>query len=352
MSDPAQRVRSRGLPPLALFALRRFGAMLLLLVGLVMVMFALTSLVPGDPARAALGPIQGENEEAVAAWRAKNGLDRSLPVQLLTYLGNVLRGDLGNSQRTNGPVVNDLMSFIPATVELAVATISIAAVVGIGLGLLGALHKDKLTDQIIRVISLGGISMPSFWLALSALYIGFFKLGIFPPGGRIGTSVNPPYHRTGLYVIDSILSGDLVALGSAISHLILPAIVLAAYTVGYISRYTRTAVLEVINSDYVVAAQAKGLSRRTVVFNYVLRAALPSMIQILGLAFAAVLTGAVLVESIFSWPGLGQYAYRSAISVDLPAIAGATLFVAVVYVVMNFLVDVGHSLIDPRIRIG
>ena len=352
MSGSAKGTGRRRLPPLAAFALRRLGAMVLLLIGLVLVMFVLTALVPGDPARAALGPIQGENEDAVAAWRAKNGLDRPLPLRFLIYVGNLLHGDLGNSQRTNGPVLSDLLTYIPATVELALTTIIIASVAGISLGLLGALHKDRLTDQVIRVVSLGGISMPSFWLALSALYIGFFKLGIFPSGGRLDIGVNPPYHRTGLYVVDALLSGDFVALRSAISHLILPALVLAAYTVGYVARYTRTAVLEVINSDYVVAAQAKGLPRRTVVINYVLRAALPSMIQILGLAFAAVLTGAVLVESIFSWPGLGQYAYQSAITVDLPSIAGATLFVAVVYVVMNFLVDIAHSLIDPRIRLG
>jgi peptide/nickel transport system permease protein len=339
-------------PPLLSFALRRLGALILLLIGLTFITFVLTALVPGDPARAALGPIQGENEEAVRAWREKNGLDRALPVRFGIYVWHLLHGDLGTSQRTNSPVRHDLSIYIPATVELAVTSIVIAAVVGMALGLIAALRKDKFTDQAVRVVSLGGISMPPFWIALSALYIGFFKLGWFPIGGRLSTGVNPPTHVTGLYVVDALISGDTVALRSAVWHLMLPALVLAAYTIGYIARYTRTAVLEVLHNDYVLAADAKGLPRHTVVFRYILRAAMPSMIQILGFAFAAVLTGAVLIESILSWPGLGQYAYQSAQNVDLPSIAAVTLFIAIVYVVINFLVDIAYSIIDPRIRIA
>ncbi|WP_283139277.1 ABC transporter permease [Rhizohabitans arisaemae] len=334
------------------FVARRLAALVLLLLGITFVTFVLTALVPGDPARAALGPIQGENEEAVRAWNERNGLDKPLPYRYLIYLGNLIQGDLGNSQASNTPVLEELATYIPATVELAVSSILVAGLAGVTLGVFAALHRDRLADQVLRVVSLGGMSMPAFWLALISLYLGFFLIGWFPGGGRLDPALNPPSQVTGLYTVDALLSADWAALGSALAHLALPTLVLAAHTVGYIARYTRTAVLEVIHNDYIRAAYAKGLHARTVVVGYVLRAALPSMLQILGFAFAGVLTGAVLVEKIFTWPGIGGYAYTSAITLDLPSIAGVGLFIAIVYVVVNFVVDVLYGVVDPRIRIA
>jgi peptide/nickel transport system permease protein len=201
------------------------------------------------------------------------------------------------------------------------------------------------------VVSLGGISMPTFWIALVALYLGFFKLGWFPGADRLDPGVLPPPHRTGLYTIDALLAGKWGLLAQALHHLVLPALVLAAFNVSLLTRYTRSAVLEVVGNDYVRGARAKGLPERVVITRYILRAALPAVVTVLGLVFANVLTGAVLVEKIFSWPGIGQYAYQAAVNLDVPAIAGVSLFVAVVYITVNFVVDVLYGVIDPRIRV-
>jgi peptide/nickel transport system permease protein len=193
--------------------------------------------------------------------------------------------------------------------------------------------------------------MPTFWIALVALYVGFYRLNWFPGAGRLDPGVTPPPSITGLYSIDALLHGDFGLCGQALHHLVLPALVLAAFNVSLLTRFTRSAVLEVVGNDYVRAARAKGLPGRIVVVRYILRAALPSVVTVLGLVFANVLTGAVLVEKIFSWPGIGQYAYQAAVNVDVPAIAGVSIFVAVVYVTVNFIVDVLYGVIDPRIRL-
>ena len=231
-------------------------------------------------------------------------------------------------------------------------SILIAYLLGITLGVVSAVRRNKLTDQVLRVVSLGGISMPTFWLALVALYVFFFKLGWVPGSGRLDPGVLAPAHVTGLYTVDALLSGQFDLLTNSVQHLILPACVLAAYNVGLLTRFTRSAVLEVINNDYVQAARAKGLPERTVIWRHVLRAALPPIITVGGLAFANVMTGTVLVESIFAWPGIGQYAFHSATTLDLPAIMGVSLFVAIVYVVVNFTVDILYGVVDPRIRVA
>ena len=331
---------------------RRLAALVLLGLGITFVAFVLTELVPGDPAAANLGQRAIGDPAAVQAFRAHYGLDKPLPVQYAVYLQHLVVGDLGESEQSHRPVRTDLSEYVPATAELALTSIVIAFVLGIGLGVLAAVRRNKLTDQVLRVISLGGISMPTFWLALVALYVFFFQLGWVPGSGRLDPGVPAPPHLTGLYTFDALLAGQLDVLGNAFQHLILPACVLAAYNIGLLTRFTRSAVLEVINNDYIQAARAKGLPERTVVLRHVLRAALPPIITVGGLAFANVMTGTVLVESIFSWPGIGQYAFHSATTLDLPAIMGVSLFVAVVYITVNFVVDVLYGIVDPRIRVG
>jgi peptide/nickel transport system permease protein len=193
--------------------------------------------------------------------------------------------------------------------------------------------------------------MPTFWIALLALYFGFYRLGWFPGAERLDPGVDPPPHVTGLYTIDALLAGNPGLFWQALHHLLLPALVLALFSISLLTRFTRSAVLEVVGNDYVRAARAKGLPERVVIVRYILRAALPSVVTVLGLVFANVLTGAVLVEKIFSWPGIGQYAYTAAVNLDVPAIAGVSLFVAFVYITVNFIVDVLYGVIDPRIRI-
>ena len=340
------------LPPFARFLLRRLAALVLLCIGITLVAFLFTQLVPGDPVTANLGEQAAGDPEVVAAFRERYGLDEPLPVQYWDYLTNVLRGDLGTSLQTQQPVRENLATYVPATAELAILSTIVAVIVGTVFGVVAAVRRNRATDHALRVVSLAGISMPTFWIALVALYVFFYRLGWFPGGDRLDPGVLAPPHRTGMYTIDALLAGEWSTAWDALHHLILPALVLAAYNVGLLTRYTRTAVLEVIGNDYVRAARAKGLPERTVLTRYVLRAALPSVVTVIGLAFANVLTGTVLVETIFAWPGIGQYAYRSAVTLDLPAIMGVSLFVAVVYITVNFVVDVLYGVIDPRIRVA
>jgi len=334
------------------FVARRLLALVFLLVGITFITFVLTQLVPSNAAATNLGEQAAGDPAAVKAFEEHYGLDKSWPERYWIYVRHVLRGDFGQSTLTHDAVTHDLGQFIPATAELALYSILIAGVIGVTFGVIAAMRRDRPTDHTLRVASLAGISMPTFWIALLALYFGFYKLGWFPGAERLDPGVQPPPSVTGLYTIDALLAGDWSLFVQALHHLLLPALVLAAFNVSLLTRFTRSAVLEVVGNDYVRAARAKGLPERTVVRRYVLRAALPSVITVLGLVFANVLTGAVLVEKIFSWPGIGQYAYQAAVNVDVPAIAGVSMFVAVVYVTVNFVVDVLYSVIDPRIRLS
>jgi peptide/nickel transport system permease protein len=331
--------------------LRRLAALVLLAVGITLVVFVLTQLVPSNAVATNLGEQAAADPAAVAAFKSHYGLDKPLPVRYWLYLQHLVQGDLGQSSLTHDAVTHDLGQFIPATGELALFSVVIAAVFGITFGVIAAMRRNRPADHVLRVVSLGGISMPTFWIALVALYLGFFKLGWFPGADRLDPGVLPPPHKTGLYTIDALLAGKWGLLAQALHHLVLPALVLAAFNVSLLTRYTRSAVLEVVGNDYVRGARAKGLPERVVVTRYILRAALPAVVTVLGLVFANVLTGAVLVEKIFSWPGIGQYAYQAAVNLDVPAIAGVSLFVAVVYITVNFVVDVLYGVIDPRIRV-
>jgi peptide/nickel transport system permease protein len=331
--------------------MRRFAALVLLAIGITFVAFALTHIVPGDPAAANLGQQAITDPAAVAAFNHHYGLDRPLPTQYGIYLWRLLHGDLGESEQNHDAVTHDLGVAIPATAELAVVSIIIAVVIGVALGVIAAVRRNKLTDHVLRIVSLGGVSMPTFWIALVGLYLFFFRLNWLPGTGRLDPIVTAPPHHTGLYTVDALIAGQWGTFGNAFMHLVLPACVLAAYNIGLLTRYTRSAMLEVIPNDYVRAARAKGMPERIVIPRHILRAALPGIVTVIGLAFANVMTGAVLVENIFSWPGIGQYAYHSATTLDLPAIMGVSLFVAVVYIVVNFLVDVLYGVVDPRLRI-
>jgi peptide/nickel transport system permease protein len=344
-------VKRLAFPPFARFLLRRAAALVLLGFGITLVAFVLTQLVPGDPVAANLGEQAAADPAAVQAYKERYGLDEPVPVQYWRYLTKLVRGDLGESLQNRQPVRQDLGTFVPATAELAILSTLVAVLVGVAFGVVAAVRRNRFTDHALRVVSLAGISMPTFWIALVALYLFFFRLGWFPGGDRLDPGVLAPPHKTGMYTIDALLAGQWGVAWQALHHLLLPALVLAAYNVGLLTRYTRSAVLEVIENDYVRAARAKGLPEREVLLRHVLRAALPSVVTVIGLVFANVLTGTVLVETIFAWPGIGQYAYRSAVTLDLPAIMGVSLFVAAVYITVNFVVDVLYGVIDPRIRV-
>jgi peptide/nickel transport system permease protein len=331
--------------------LRRIGAFLLLMLGITFVAFVLTELVPSNAAATNLGEQAAADPAAVKAFEQHYGLDKPFPVRYLIYLKHLFHGDLGQSSLTHDAVTHDLGQFIPATAELALYSILFAAIVGVTFGVIAGLRRNRPTDHALRVASLAGISMPTFWIALIVLYVGFYRLGWFPGGQRLDPGTSPPPSVTGMYTVDALLDGNVGLFGTAFHHLLLPALVLAAFNVSLLTRFTRSAVLEVVGNDYVRAARAKGMPERIVVRRYILRAALPAVVTVLGLVFANVLTGAVLVEKIFSWPGVGQYAYQAAVNVDVPAIAGVSLFVAAVYVTVNFVVDILYGVIDPRIRV-
>lgn len=338
-------------PDLRRFVLRRLVAAVLLLVGVTIVTFVLANLVPSNPVLSALGETGAADPEAVRAYRERVGLDEPLPIQYLTYVTNVLQGDLGTSRRTGRPVLEELREYAPASIELALVAGFLALVIGVFAGTLAASFHDRAVDQGIRVVSLLGVSMPTFWLALVAFYLLSYRFGIFPGSDRLAPGMLPPPQVTGLYTVDAALAGQWHVAWSALAHLMLPALVLAAYAVSLLTRFTRSAVLDVLGNDFVRTARAKGLTETTIASRHVLRAALVPIITVAGVMFGVLLSGTVFVESIFAFPGLGQYAYLSATNLDLPAIMGISLFVAVLYVTINFVVDLLYGVIDPRIRL-
>jgi peptide/nickel transport system permease protein len=350
-TGPGRGPRRRRGHPLARFLIRRILIAVLLAWGITLVTFVLTNMVPGDPVAANLGQQALSDPAIVAQWRSDHGLDKPLWEQYVLHLEGLLHGDLGTSQQSHRPVAQDLAESVPATLELAGAAILVSLVLGVAFGVIAALRRDRLPDHALRVLSLIGISVPTFWLALVAFYVFFYRLQITPGSGRVDAALGSAPPVTGLQTVDALLAGRWDIFTSAVGHLVTPALVLALYTIGLLTRFTRSAVLEVLGQDYVRAARAKGLPGRVVLFRYVLRSALVPIITVAGLAFGSLLSGTVLVEAIFAWPGVGQYAYKSATTLDLPAVMGVGLVVGIVYLVINLVVDVLYGVIDPRVRL-
>lgn len=334
------------------FILRRLVAAVFLMLGVTIVTFVLTSLVPSNPLLALLGEAGMSDPEAVAALREHYGLDDPIPVQYATYMGNLVQGDLGTSRRTRLPVLEELVDHAPASIELALVAGFLALTVGVAAGTIAGIYRDRIVDQVIRVISLVGVSMPIFWVALVVFYLVSVQFGWLAGTGRLPPGVLPPPQITGAYTIDALIAGDWELFRSALAHLLLPAFVLGIYAVSLITRFSRSAVLDALGEDFVRTAQAKGLPGSTIAIRHVLRAALVPIVTVSGVVFGVLLSGTVFIESIFAFPGLGQYAYLSAISLDLPAIMGITVFVAILYIVINFIVDLLYAVIDPRIRLS
>ncbi len=324
--------------------------LLIMLIGVATLVFILTKLVPGDPVVANLSQRSLNDPEVVAAYKAKYGLDQPIPVQYVMYMKNLLKLDLGTSIRTNKPVLSELSRCYPATIELALFAIIIAAIFGILFGIISAIRRNSIVDQIVRAISVTGVSIPSFWFALLVLYLIYYKLHLLPGPGRLSNSFSSPATVTGLYVIDSLLEGDIPKALDAVSHLILPGTVLAAFTMGLITRTTRSNLLDVMSMDYIRTAKAKGLGRAALIVRHALGNALIPVLTVIGLGLGNLLGGMVLVETIFNWPGVGQFAYESVLSNDYPAIIGVALLIALNYMVINTIVDILYGVIDPRVR--
>jgi peptide/nickel transport system permease protein len=291
-----------------------------------------------------------ENPEIVAAFRAQWGLDRPLPEQYLTYLKNLLQGNLGVSIRTHAPVTEDLARYLPASAELAIIATLVGLLLGIPFGVASAVRRNQWLDQVVRAVSLLGVSSPVFWLGLIGLYIFYFRLGWLPGPGRLDVGMPEPAHITGMYTVDGLLTGNWPALGASLRHLVLPGLVLASVYLGLVTRMTRSSMLEVLSADYVRTARGKGLRQRAVIYRHALGNALIPTVTVLGLAFGDILAGTVLTETIFSWPGIGRYAYQSAVTLDFPAIMGVSLLIAAVFITVNLATDLAYVFLDPRLR--
>ncbi len=329
---------------------KRLIYLVVMLFGVATLVFILTKMIPGDPTVANLSQRALNDPEVVAAYRAKYGLDQPVFVQYILYIKNLLHLDLGTSIRTNKPVLDELARCYPATIELALFAIILAALLGILFGVISAMKRNSILDQAVRALSVTGVSIPSFWFALLVLYFFYYKLHIFPGPGRLSNSFSAPATVTGMYVIDSLIEGNPAKALDALQHLILPGLVLAAFTMGLITRTTRSNLLDVMSTDYIRTARAKGLSRVGLIVRHALGNALIPVLTVIGLGLGNLLGGMVLVETIFNWPGVGQFAYESVLSVDYPSIIGVALLIALNYMVINTVVDILYGVIDPRVR--
>jgi peptide/nickel transport system permease protein len=330
--------------------IRRLLLMIPMAIGITLVLFVVTHIVPVNPLAVILTEKSMDDPNAVRAATEKWGLDKPLPVQYLIYLGNLVQGDLGTSFKTKNPVVNDLKVFLPATVELAIGSFVFAILLGLPLGMLAAVKAGTFADHSTRVISLLGASMPPFWSGLIALFVFYYKLGIAPGPGRIDSRLGAPDTITGLFVVDSLLTNNMAAFWSSLSHLALPSIILGWFTLALVARITRSSMLEVLSQDYIRTARSKGLKERRVLIIHALRNALIPLVTLLGLAFAGLMSGAIMTETIFAWPGIGRYAVDASTNLDYPALTGTTLLIAIIYMLVNILVDILYTIIDPRIR--
>ncbi len=332
------------------YVIKRILQTIPVLIGVSIIVFVILRVFAPDPAPIVLG--DHASAEAVAEWREAYGLNEPIVMQYIHYMGGVITGDFGDSYFTKTAVAEEIFSRFPATIELAVGAILFASIFGILFGTIAATRKGTLIDNISMLFSMVGVAMPVFWLGL--LVIIFFSgyLGWFPSTGRISSPLMRPESITGLYIIDSIITGDMVALKDSLWHLFLPAIVLGMYSMAIIARMTRSSLLEVLNQDYIRTARAKGLNGTKVVLHHCLRNGLIPVITVIGLQFGTMLGGALLTESVFSWPGIGAYTVSCILKSDFPVIQGVVLLVATVFVTLNLIVDIIYAVVDPRIQYG
>jgi peptide/nickel transport system permease protein len=336
--------------PLYRYVLRRILFVIPLLIGITLVAFVIANAVPADPVTANIPMSQLNNKEIVDAFRAKWGLDRPPVEQYLTYLSNLLRGDLGTSIKSRQPVASDIAQFLPATIELATVGTVFGVLIGVVFGLVSAVWQNRPIDFIVRTVGLIGVSVPVFVLALIGLSVLHADWGIVAGAGRLSARISAPPTVTGFFTVDSLLAGNWNTFRDALSHLMLPGLVLALYISGLISRVTRSSMLEVLSADYMRTARSKGLRERVVVIRHGMSNALLPIVTVIGLSYGNLLSGAVLTESIFAWPGIGRYTFRASTSQDFPAIMGVSILIAFIYVVVNLIVDILYYFIDPRIR--
>ena len=329
------------------YILKRLLLLIPVLIGVSILIFVIVRLTPGDPARILAG--EHATEEYVQATRERWGLDKPMYVQYYIWFKSLLRGDLGRSITTHSPVVEEIFNRFPATLELSLFAMFLAIVIGILAGIISAIRQYHFFDYFSMTVALFGISMPVFWLGLMLMFVFGLWLDILPISGRINVMI-PLQNITGLYVLDSILTLNIPALGSSLLHLILPGIALGTIPMAMIARITRSSMLEIIRQDFIRTERAKGLPERMVIYKHALKNALIPIITVIGMEFGLLLGGAILTETVFAWPGLGRYTVDAVYARDYPAIQGSVLFIAFIFVVVNLITDVLYAYINPRIR--
>ncbi len=332
------------------YIVRRLLLFIPVLFGLSLITFTISHLVPGDPVGLAAGP--GATPQEIEQLKLEFGTDKPLPEQYLTYMGNMLHGDLGRSMTSHHRVTDDLIAFFPATLELVLVSMVLAIAAGIPLGVLAAVYRDRWPDQFSRVFALSSISLPRFWLAIVLQLVLAMTLGWFPVGGRFDVRLTPPPTVTGMLLVDSLLAGNVNDFFVALKHIALPAVCQSLTVIAFTTRLLRSDVLETLQKDFVRMARANGIPERIILFKYVLKNSLIATVSTIGFLFGFALGGTVLIESVFDWPGIGLYALKSAVTLDFQPIMGITLFVGLLFSIVNLLTDVVYGMLDPRIRYG
>ncbi len=333
------------------FIIRRLFLGVLTLFGVILITFILVRLVPSDPAAQWVGG--RATPEQIEAARKELGLDKPMYIQFVYYISNLLKGNLGYSMITHQPIVKELKSRFPATLELVLFSSFFALLIGLPLGLLSAKAKNSWIDHFSRFFSIGAVSIPSFWTALVLQLIFFMILKISPYGGQLSIEIKlfqDIPHITGFIFLDTLITGNFVILKDFLKHLILPALCVGAYTMGLVARMTRSALLEILSEDYIKAARSYGLSERLILYSYALKNSLGPTVTVVTLAMGYALMNTFLVESIFSWPGIGKYVANAITSLDYPAIMGVTIIGACAYIILNLIADIIISL-DPRVKL-
>jgi ABC-type dipeptide/oligopeptide/nickel transport system permease component len=328
--------------------LKRLGGALPNVIGVIVVTFLLTRALPGDPAAYFAGP--SATQEAIEQIRAQLGLDKSLVQQFLRYVADLANGDLGNSLSTGQPVITELATRLPASLELTLCGLVFALVVAIPLGILAATRPGSWTDHLCRILATAGVSLPTFFTGLFLAYFFYFVLGWAPsPLGRLDVAFSPPPTFTGFYLVDSLIAGDLETFRAAAAQLILPSLTLALFVMAPLMRMTRAAMLGVLSSDFVRTARAAGLPPAKVLYVYALRNALLPVVTTLGMVFSFLLGSNVLVEKVFAWPGIGSYVIEALVASDYAPVQGFVLTMALLYVALNLAIDILYGVIDPRV---
>lgn len=323
--------------------------MIPVLLGVTIIIFLITRVLSPDPAPVVLG--EHATMEQMATWRQDNGLSDPIWLQYVNFIGGALHGDLGKSYYSKAPVVREIGARFPATIELAICAILVASVLGVTLGRVAAVRKNKLVDHASMLFALIGVSMPIFWSGILLILLFAGILHWLPSGGRAAPMLQPS-GGTGLFILDTIVQGNWRALGDVLLHLILPTVALALYSMAIITRMTRSSMVNSLNEDFVRTARAKGLSRRVVNGKHALRTAMLPVTTVIGLQLGSLLGGAILTETVFAWPGIGKYTVECVLKSDFPVIQGVVLLIAVIFVAINLIVDIIYAFLDPRIKYG